>query len=143
MKGRTAFILVRQEDIDKAEWGEEIRQLENLRLLHRIKDAVPNTANWRGVKCIVFMVDLGQVAHQRLRAGIPDFWSGAAEFDKLRRAEWIYGESWKARLAEKEKQATQLARRKGSVTARKDGESTPVEGVPLALFEDPRELDPS
>lgn len=98
-QGNTAFILVRQEDIENASWGEEIRQLENLRLIHRIKDAVPNTPNWRGVKCIVFMIDLGQVANQRLMAAIPNFWMSTAEFDKLRRAEWVYAPQWSNKLA--------------------------------------------
>ena len=98
-QGNTAFILVRQEDIENSSWGEEIRQLENLRLIHRIKDAVPNTPNWRGVKCIVFLIDLGQVANQRLMAGIPDFWKSTAEFDKLRRAEWVYSPKWSSKRA--------------------------------------------
>lgn len=94
--GGIAFILVRQKDLDQEHWGREIQQLENLRLVHRIRDAVPNTLTWRGVKTMAFMIDLGQVADQRLRAGIPEFWKGAAEFDKLRRAEWVYTPGWGA-----------------------------------------------
>jgi Putative periplasmic protein kinase ArgK and related GTPases of G3E family len=93
--GDIAFILVKQSDLDGTPWGKEIQQLESLRLLHRIKDTVPNTPNWRGIKTMAFMVDLAQVADQRLRTGIPEFWKGTAEFDKLRRAEWVYSPDWK------------------------------------------------
>lgn len=126
-QGNSAFVLVRQHDLDVEDWGSEIRQLENLRLLHRIKDAVPNTPNWRGVKVVVYMVDLGQVAVQRLRTGIAEFWKGVAEFDKLRRAEWVYGPDWHSRRQE--------ARR--SDAAGQQG----AEGTPLVLFEDPSDLD--
>jgi hypothetical protein len=98
-QGNSAFVLVRQRDLDQADWGAEIRQLENLRLLHRIRDTVPNTPNWRGVKTVVFMIDLGQVANTRLRAGIPEFWKNTAQFDKLRRAEWVYLPEWRDKLA--------------------------------------------
>lgn len=104
-RGETAFILVKQKDLDEEPWGAEIQQLENLRLLHRIRDAVPNTPNWRGIKTMVFMVDLGQVADQRLRTGIPDFWTSTAQFDKLRRAEWVYDPSWRAKAGKDAKEA--------------------------------------
>lgn len=100
-QGETAFILVKQRDLDEEAWGAEIQQLENLRLLHRIRDAIPNTPNWRGVKTMVFMVDLGQVADQRLRTGIPEFWTSTAQFDKLRRAEWVYSPGWRMKAAGK------------------------------------------
>jgi hypothetical protein len=100
-QGNSAFILVRQRDLDQADWGAEIRQLENLRLLHRIRDTVPNTPNWRGVKTVVFMIDLEQVANTRLRAGIPEFWNNTAQFDKLRRAEWVYLPEWREKLEAK------------------------------------------
>jgi hypothetical protein len=45
---------------------------------------------------MAFMVDLAQVADQRLRTGIPEFWKGTAEFDKLRRAEWVYSPEWRS-----------------------------------------------
>jgi len=93
--GDIAFVLVRQSDLEGTDWGREIQQLENLRLLHRIKDTVPNTPNWRGIKTMAFMVDLAQVAEQRLQTGIPEFWKGTAEFDKLRRAEWVYSPDWR------------------------------------------------
>lgn len=93
--GDIAFVLLKQSDLDGTEWGSEIQQLENLRLLHRIKDTVPNTPNWRGIKTMAFMIDLAQVADQRLRTGIPEFWKGTAEFDKLRRAEWVYSPAWR------------------------------------------------
>jgi len=94
--GEIAFILVKQTDLDGTDWGKEVQQLESLRLLHRIKDTVPNTPNWRGIKTMAFMVDLAQVADQRLRTGIPEFWKGTAEFDKLRRAEWVYSPDWRS-----------------------------------------------
>jgi hypothetical protein len=36
-QGNSAFVLFRQQDLDSAEWGSEVRQLENLRLVHRIR----------------------------------------------------------------------------------------------------------
>lgn len=93
--GEIVFILVKQADLDGTTWGKEVQQLENLRLLHRIKDAIPNTMGWRGIKTMVFMVDLGQIANQRLRTKIPEFWKSTAEFDKLRRAEWVYSPGWR------------------------------------------------
>jgi Cdc6-like AAA superfamily ATPase len=131
-QGNSAFVLFRQQDLDGAAWGNEVRQLENLRLLHRIRDAVPNTPNWRGVKVVVYMVDLGQVAVQRLRTGIPPFWQGSAEFDKLRRAEWVYAPEWEAKLAEKK--------------SKRPPEAAPAPGheaepQPLVLFEHPVDLD--
>lgn len=137
-QGDTGFILIRQRDLDEAEWGEDIRQLENLRLLHRIRDAVPNTPNWRGVKTVVFMVDLGQVAIQRLRMGIPSFWESTSEFDKLRRAEWVYGPDWRDRLRVKQQRR---ARSGGYPDAE---ENAPLlQESPLTLFDDPAELDTS
>jgi hypothetical protein len=140
-QGNTAFVLARQEDIDKASWGEEVRQLENLRLLHRIKDAIPNTPNWRGVKCVVFMVDLGQVAHQRLRAGIPEFWQGTTEFDRLRRAEWVYGLDWKTRLAAKQAQAKSHSRSTPTTGTAASPALSATEYVALTLFDNPSDLD--
>lgn len=134
----TAFVLIRQEDLDKADWGEEVRQLENLRLLHRIKDAVPNTPSWRGIKCVVFMVDLGQVAHQRLSVGIPEFWQGTTEFDRLRRAEWVYGPGWKAKLAEKQRKQPKA---KKAVPAQAPVATADVPLEPLMLFE-PGDFEP-
>lgn len=93
--GDIAFVLVKQSDLDGTTWGKEVQQLESFRLLHRIKDTVPNTPNWRGIKTMAFMVDLAQVADQRLSTGIPEFWKGTAEFDKLRRAEWVYSPDWR------------------------------------------------
>jgi hypothetical protein len=129
-QGNSAFVLFRQQDLESAGWGHEIRQLENLRLLHRIRDAVPNTPNWRGVKVVVYLVDLGQVAIQRLRTGIPQFWEGAAEFDKLRRAEWVYAPEWQAKLAEK----TKATRTPGTT------QTAATNSEPLVLFEDPDEV---
>jgi hypothetical protein len=134
-QGDTAFVLIRQKDLDEAKWGEEIRQLENLRLLHRIKDAVPNTLKWRGVKCDVFMVDLGQVAVQRLRKGIPTFWEGAVQFDKLRRAEWVYGPDWVTKL--REMQPTRMER----ATPLPGSEVQPDDNAVPMLFNDPSDLD--
>jgi len=99
--GGNAFVLVKLSDLDGTTWGKEIQQLESMRLLHRIKDTVPNTPKWRGIKTMVFMVDLAQVAGQRLRTAIPEFWSGTAEFDRLRRAEWVYSPDWRANHVKK------------------------------------------
>jgi hypothetical protein len=130
---------VRQQDLDSAEWGSEVRQLENLRLVHRIRDAVPNTPNWRGVKVVVYMVDLGQIAVQRLRTGIPTFWQGAAEFDKLRRAEWVYAPEWQTKLTEKKaKLAEKKPRGTPEVAAASAKETEPK---PLVLFENPIDID--
>lgn len=138
-QGNTAFILVRQEDIDKASWGNEIRQLENLRLLHTIRDTVPNAPKWRGVKCMVFMIDLGQAANQRLRRSIPEFWQGTREFDKLRRAEWIYGPEWKTRLALKQKQGRRQG--KQAATAASADPSAEDLGYDMpTLFDSPDDL---
>jgi hypothetical protein len=133
-QGNSAFVLIRQQDLESSDWGAEIRQLENLRLLHRIKDAVPNTPNWRGVKVVVFMVDLGQVAVQRLRTGIPSFWEGAAEFDKLRRAEWVYGPTWRDRASN----AAATPKSKRTKSGQPVSELTAE--IPM-LFSDPAELD--
>jgi hypothetical protein len=134
-QGGTAFVLFRQQDLDASSWGEEIRQLENLRLLHRIKDTVPNTPNWRGVKVVVFMVDLGQVTIQRLRKGIPNFWQSSAEFDRLRRAEWVYGPEWRVKLGEKlAKKAKKASRTSGDATNDDDSKTQ-------TLFDFPSELD--
>jgi hypothetical protein len=132
-QGDTAFILIRQKDLDEAGWGSDIRQLENLRLLHRIRDTVPNTPNWRGVKCVVFMVDLGQLTVKRLQKGIPSFWERTSEFDKLRRAEWVYGPDWRAKLAEKPKAAAKATNTPEPV------EEGPAD-IPM-LFNDPADLD--
>ncbi len=98
-KTDSPFVLVRQKDLDEAPWGADIRQLENLRLLHRIRDTKPNAPNWRGVKCVVFMVDLGQLTVKRLQKAIPRFWESTQEFDKLRRAEWVYSPEWQDKLS--------------------------------------------
>jgi hypothetical protein len=131
-QGDTAFILVPQKNLDEASWGDEIRQLENLRLLHRIRDAVPNAPSWRGVKTVVFMIDLGQVANQRLRHGIPSFWEGSAQFDKLRRAEWVYGPEWRKKAAER-------SSRKATSKTLSASHGEHVEA--LGLFDDPSEID--
>lgn len=127
--GEIAFILVKQSDLEGSDWGKEIQQLESLRLLHRIKDTVPNTPNWRGIKTMAFMVDLAQVADQRLRTGIPEFWKGTAEFDKLRRAEWVYSPGWRDHQSR-------------NIAAQRDGASSvspaSVEPEPLFDLEDER-----
>lgn len=119
----SAFVLVRQKDLDETQWGgADIRQLEkNLRLLHRIRDTKPNAPNWRGVKCVVFMVDLGQLTvKKRLQKAIPRFfWENTQEFDKLRRAEWVYAPpDWEAKLSSP----------KPSRTAAPQGEAPPASG---------------
>jgi len=119
--GDIAFVLIKQSDLESTGWGKEIQQLESLRLLHRIKDTVPNTPNWRGIKTMAFMVDLAQVADQRLRTGIPEFWKGTAEFDKLRRAEWVYSPDWRDHQA-------------SNLKAQRDGTAEIEETEPEALF---------
>jgi histone H3/H4 len=138
-QGNIAFVLFRQKDLDEAPWGDEVRQLENLRLLHRIRDTVPNTPNWRGVKTVVYLVDLGQVAVQRLRTGIPSFWQGTSEFDKLRRAEWVYGPDWRTRLDEKRARQARSASQPGT-NAPAAPPPEPVDSA-LTLFDDPADLD--
>lgn len=120
--GEIAFVLVKQSDLEGSDWGKEIQQLESLRLLHRIKDTVPNTPNWRGIKTMAFMVDLAQVADQRLRTGIPEFWKGTAEFDKLRRAEWVYSPSWREHQSK-------------NIKAQTDGTTNKVNVEPEPLFD--------
>jgi hypothetical protein len=135
-QGDTAFVLIRQKDLDEAYWGNEIRQLENLRLLHRIRDTVPNTPNWRGIKTVVYMVDLGQLAVKRLQKGIPTFWLATSEFDKLRRAEWVYGPEWREKLTEK--RAKQKSKH---IESRQNAVSPDQREDELLLFDDPTELD--
>jgi len=135
-QGDTAFVLIRQKDLDEASWGNEIRQLENLRLLHRIRDTVPNTPNWRGIKTVVYMVDLGQLAVKRLQKGIPTFWLATSEFDKLRRAEWVYGPEWPDKLTEKRSKQTSK-----QSESRNNAAGPAQDEVELLLFDDPSELD--
>lgn len=96
-RGDSAFVLVEQSRLEVESWGKEILQLENLRLLHRIGEAVPNADSWRGRRAVIFMVDLGQIVVQRLTADITPFWEGQAEFDRLRRAQWVYEPDWQNR----------------------------------------------
>lgn len=100
------FVLIPQADLESEEWGKNIQQLENLRLLHRIKDTTANSQRWKGVKMMVFMVDLGQAANLRLRVNIPDFWKSTSEFEKLRRAEWVYTPDWQSRVSRTSKKGT-------------------------------------
>lgn len=95
--GDTAFVLVEQSRLESEEWGKEILQLENLRLVHRIGEAVPNTPSWRGRRAVIFMIDLGQMVNQRMTTGVTPFWESQAEFDKLRRAQWVYDPEWRGR----------------------------------------------
>lgn len=94
------FILVPQADLDGSDWGNEVQQLENLRLLHRINDTTANSKRWTGVKMVVFMIDLGQAANLRMQVRIPEFWKSTAEFEKLRRAEWVYTQDWTVRQSQ-------------------------------------------
>lgn len=87
---KTVFILIPQRNLDDRDFGREIGQLEQLRLLHRIKETTANSEKWKGVPMVVFMRDLGSAAQQRLKIEIPPFWKSTAESDKLRRAGWIY-----------------------------------------------------
>jgi len=90
-----SFVLVPQAQLERDVWGKEIQQLENLRLIHRIKDTIPKSGAWAGIKTMVFMIDLGQQSNVRLSKKIPEFWSSVAEFDRLRRSSWIYTPDWR------------------------------------------------
>lgn len=125
----SAFVLVRQKDLDETQWGADIRQLENLRLLHRIRDTKPNAPNWRGVKCVVFMVDLGQLTVKRLQKAIPRFWENTQEFDKLRRAEWVYAPDWQAKLSPPKPPRTAPPR--GNASGSESDESSDEGTLPL------------
>jgi len=94
------FILVPQADLEREPWGKEIQQLENLRLLHRIKDTIPNSRSWQGVKTMVFMIDLGQLPNVRLSKKIPEFWKSASDFNILRKGAWVYTPDWMVRKRE-------------------------------------------
>jgi hypothetical protein len=89
------FMLVPQAELEREPWGQEVLQLENLRLIHRIGDTTPNAKSWQGVKVTVFMIDLGQLPTVRLSKKIPEFWSSAADFNNLRRASWVYTPAWR------------------------------------------------
>ncbi|SDL13135.1 hypothetical protein [Nonomuraea jiangxiensis] len=89
-RDNTKFVLFKQEDLGQTAWGAEVQQLLNLRLLHRIATAVPNTSGWRGIKTVVVMIDLANSARQRLNQDVIPFWTKQAEMDRLRRAEWVY-----------------------------------------------------
>jgi hypothetical protein len=86
----TVFILVPQAVLDDRQLGREISQLEQLRLLHRIKETTANSVKWKGTPMVAYMTDLGAAAQQRLRVDIPPFWRSNAESEKLRRASWVY-----------------------------------------------------
>jgi hypothetical protein len=88
----TFFFLVRREHIDTA-WGREIVELEDLRFVHRIMTTRPNTATWRGVETVVFMVDFAALVSRRMRKAPVEFWK-AGKSDELRRAEWVYDPNW-------------------------------------------------
>ncbi|WP_146231800.1 hypothetical protein [Lentzea atacamensis] len=110
-RGETTFVLFRQGDLTDTEWGRQIEQLENLRLLHRIGTAVPNTATWRQVRVIIMMIDLAAIVNQRLSANIVEFWKGQAEFDKLRRAQWVYDPDWRASLKDQDEVGTVIPKK--------------------------------
>lgn len=95
-RNNTQFVLFRQDALGETQWGAEVQQLQNLRLLHRITTAVPNTGKWRGVKTVVVMIDLATAARQRLNQEIIPFWKNQAEMDRLRRAEWVYAPDFDA-----------------------------------------------
>lgn len=97
LNGDTAFVLIEQSRLEGEDWGNEILQLENLRLLHRIGESVPNTPSWRGRRAAIYMIDLGQIVVQRMTTAIIPFWENQAEFDKLRRAQWVYEPDWRSR----------------------------------------------
>ncbi|MFH9977880.1 hypothetical protein ACH4ND_01200 [Streptomyces sp. NPDC017179] len=88
----TFFFLVRREHMD-TDWGREIVELEDLRFVHRIMTTRPNTATWRGVETVVFMVDFAALVQKRMRKAPVEFWK-AGKSDELRRAEWVYEPNW-------------------------------------------------
>ncbi|WP_157529883.1 hypothetical protein [Microtetraspora niveoalba] len=88
----TFFFLVRREHMDTG-WGREIVELEDLRFVHRIMTTRPNTATWRGVETVVFMVDFAALVQKRMRKAPVEFWK-AGKSDELRRAEWVYEPKW-------------------------------------------------
>ncbi len=53
----------------------------------------PNTATWRGVETVVFMVDFAALVQKRMRKAPVEFWK-AGKSDELRRAEWVYEPKW-------------------------------------------------
>jgi len=91
------FILVPQADLERESYGKEIQDLENLRLVHRVKDTIPNSRQWQGVKTMVFMIDLGQLPNVRLSRKIPEFWKSVADFNTLRKGAWVYTPDWRDR----------------------------------------------
>ena len=93
---KSQFILVEQGNLTKEAWGQQIVQLESLRLLHKIRETTPNTPAWRGKRVVVYMLDLAAQAEKRIQREIPDFWKGQHELDKLRRAQWVYTPGWRA-----------------------------------------------
>jgi hypothetical protein len=88
----TFFFLVRREHMD-TDWGREIVELEDLRFVHRIMTTRPNTASWRGVDTIVFMVDFAALVAKRMRKAPVEFWK-PGKSDELRRAQWVYVPDW-------------------------------------------------
>ncbi|WP_327109011.1 P-loop NTPase family protein [Nonomuraea glycinis] len=88
----TFFFLVRREHMDTG-WGREIVELEDLRFVHRIMTTRPNTATWRGVETVVFMVDFAALVQRRMRKAPVEFWK-VGKSDELRRAEWVYEPNW-------------------------------------------------
>lgn len=91
------FILVPQADLEREAYGKELQDLENLRLIHRVKDTIPNSRHWQGVKTMVFMIDLGQLPNVRLSKKIPEFWKSADAFNTLRKGAWVYTPDWRDR----------------------------------------------
>lgn len=90
------FVLVRTDHMSETTWGREIASLEALRLLHRIGYQTPNAERWRGINCVVFTIDYGFLAVQRLTsAKYWDFWRGQRQMDRLRRATWVYDPDWR------------------------------------------------
>lgn len=123
------FFLVRVDEMSETRWGRELASLESLRLIHRIGYQTPNTDSWRGINCVVFMIDYGFVAVQRLTsAKYWDFWKGQREMDRLRRAGWVYTLDWreKAQAAQVSDGSAPLATKEDqlSLLDGRDDEST-------------------
>lgn len=88
----TFFFLIQRDQLD-SDWGREIVQLEDLRFVHRIMTARPNTKTWRGIDTVVFMVDIAALVQKRARRAPIEFWK-PGKSDELRRAEWVYTPNW-------------------------------------------------
>lgn len=106
----TFFFLVRREHMDTY-WGREIVELEDLRFVHRIVTTRPNTAAWRGVDTVVFMMDFAALVSKRMQKAPVEFWKPRRS-DELRRAEWVYEPKWAEPLQQKQSKPPKAKKKK-------------------------------